>query len=221
MGTCTVLNGPKRRNWPAGQYNLINPASCWSSTAPLSSWLNQRGVACMAWGHCWNAKLDPNTTNDTAAIAHYRDTIVAPAAAGATALGMDECADLSGPHYGHMPKDIPGEKKMALAAEGFRQGKQLHPDLFIAAWNPGSTAEPDGTFGKLVKDGTIDLAMFECYTHFPPYMIAPGSGFQDGPISRWFPRFEYARKAGWLNHSIPCLGMMFGKSALNPTGWSR
>ena len=205
--------------YPPHTYNLVNPDICWSSTKPLTSWLNQRGVACMVWGHCWNAKLNPNT-NDSTAIAHFRNVIVAPATAGATSLGMDECADLTGP-WGHLPNDIPGEKKMALAAEGFRQGKKLHPDLFVAAWNPGSNAEPDGVFGDLVKDGTINLAMFECYTHIPPYMISRGGGYHDGPISQWFPRFEYARKAGWLNRSIPCLGMMFGQSELNPTGWTQ
>ena len=108
---------------------------------------------------------------------------------------------------------------MTLAAEGFRQGKKLHPELFVAAWNPGFDAEPDGIVSGLVKDGTFDLAMFETYNHYPPYMISPGGEFQNGNISQWFPRFEMARREGWLNRSIPCLGMMFGKSAMNPTGW--
>jgi hypothetical protein len=58
--------------------------------------------------------------------------------------------------------------------------------------------------------------MFETYTHYPPTLIKPGGEFQDGPISQWFPRFDYARKEGWLNRSIPCLGMLFAKSKLNP-----
>ena len=109
---------------------------------------------------------------------------------------------------------------MTLAAEGFRQGKKLHPELFVAAWNPGFSAEPDGIVSSLVKDGTFDLAMFETYTHYPPYLISPGGENQNGPISQWFPRFDMARKEGWLNRSIPCLGMLFGKSATNPTGWT-
>ena len=52
-------------------------------------------------------------------------------------------------------------------------------------------------------------------------MIHPGGEFQDGSVSQWSPRLEFARKEGWLNRSIPCLGMLFGKSKLNPTGWSQ
>lgn len=44
---------------------------------------------------------------------------------------------------------------------------------------------------------------------------------QNGHISQWFPRFDFARREGWLNRSIPCLGMLFGKSDLNPTGWTK
>ena len=44
---------------------------------------------------------------------------------------------------------------------------------------------------------------------------------QNGNISQWFPRFDFARREGWLNRSIPCLGMLFGKSELNPTGWTK
>ena len=58
-------------------------------------------------------------------------------------------------------------------------------------------------------------------THYAPYMIHPGGEFQDGSVSQWSPRLEFARKEGWLNRSIPCLGMLFGKSKLNPTGWSQ
>ena len=75
-------------------------------------------------------------------------------------------------------------------------------------------------------------------------MIHKGGEFQDGHIKNWFPRFDYARREGWLNRSIACLGMLFGearslgdfsldhvahtfmalfpgKSELNPTGWSQ
>ena len=115
---------------------------------------------------------------------------------------------------------------MALAAEGFRQGKAAHPELFVAACmccssvptvnqlplfnsdcdcpaltgNPGMSAEPDGIFSSLMKDGTFDLAMFEAYTVYPPAYGPPPSA----DISAWFPRMEYARKEGWLNRSIPC-----------------
>ena len=72
-----------------------------------------------------------------------------------------------------------------------------------------------------MKDGTFDLAMFETYTRYPPYMISPGGEQQNGKIDQWFPRFDFARKEGWLNRSIPCIGAMFGKSKLNPSGWTK
>jgi hypothetical protein len=97
----------------------------------------------------------------------------------------------------------------------------MRPKLFVAAWNPGGSAEPDGIFSGLMKDGTFNLAMFETYTRYPPSMISPGGEQQNGPISQWFPRFDYAREEGWLNRSIPCLGMIFGKSKLNPSGWTQ
>ena len=113
----------------------------------------------MAWTGCWGhhpSTWTPNTTNSTV-IAYYRDIIVNAADAGATAIGMDECGDLAGPHWGHLKGEIPGVKKMTLAAEGFRQGKALRPQLFVAAWNPGHTAELDGVFSGLMKDGTFTL----------------------------------------------------------------
>jgi hypothetical protein len=121
-------------------YNLLNPGSCYpksntteQSSTLLSRWLADRGVACMAWEHCWNQHFNPNTTNDSTVIASFRDVIVKSAQRGAVSIGLDECGDLSGPVWGHLPGDIPGERKMALAAEGFRQGKRLYPELFVAA----------------------------------------------------------------------------------------
>eukprot|EP01052_Picozoa_sp_SAG31_P003170 SAG31_NODE_119_length_23948_cov_9.957105_17_plen_481_part_00 len=58
-------------------------------------------------------------------------------------------------------------------------------------------------------------------THYAPYMIKPGGEFQDGNVSQWFRRLEFARREGWLHRAIPCLGMLFGKSKLNPTGWTQ
>ena len=172
-------------------YNLLNPGNCYpksntteQSSALLSHWLADRGVACMAWEHCWNAHFNPNTTNDSTVVASFRDVIVRSAQRGAVSIGLDECGDLSGPIWGHRPGDIPGEHKMALAAEGFRQGKKLYPELFVAAWNPGSGPEPDGVFSGLMKDGTFDLAMFETYTHYPGVLVHPGGEFQVRSIQR-------------------------------------
>jgi hypothetical protein len=176
---------PVDKLYPAHSYNLLNPGTCYPksntserSSELLSQWLADRGVACMAWEHCWNHKFNPNTTNDSTVIASFRDVITVSAQRGATAIGLDECGDLTGPHWGHIPNDIPGERKMALAAEGFRQGKKLYPELFVAAWNPGSGPEPDGIFSGLMKDGTFNIAMFETYTHYPGELVHPGGEFQ-------------------------------------------
>jgi hypothetical protein len=240
--------------YPPHTYNLLNPRGCYplstseeNSTTLLTRWLKRRGVACLAWESCWShAKILPNASN-TSVIEHFQSVIVGAADRGAVAIGLDECGDLAGPKWGHKPGEMPGEKKMALAAEGYRRAKKIRPHLWIAAWNPGFAAEPDGLFSGLMKDGTFDLAMFETCacspastilppssdlarapapamppadTHYAPYMIKPGGEFQDGSVSQWFGRLEFARKEGWLNRSIPCLGMLFGQSALNPTGWS-
>ena len=69
----------------------------------------------------------------TPVIDFFRQLIASPAENGATSIGMDECGDLAGDRWGHIPGDIPGVRKMALAAEGFRQAKAAHPDLFVAA----------------------------------------------------------------------------------------
>ena len=149
--------------YPPHTYNLLNPSECYNTTTPLADWLNQRGVACMAWESCWNTHFAKDT-NDSTVIEHFAEVITGPASMGATAIGLDECGDLVGPHWGHLPGQIPGVKKMSLAAKGLRKGKKQHPSLFVAAWNPGSSAEKDGIFSGLVKDHTFDLAMFETYT---------------------------------------------------------
>ena len=56
--------------------------------------------------------------------------------------------------------------------------KKLYPELFVAAWNPGSGPEPDGIFSGLMKDGTFNIAMFETYTHYPGELVHPGGEFQ-------------------------------------------
>jgi hypothetical protein len=35
--------------------------------------------------------------------------------------------------------------------------------------------------------------------HYPPYMVHKGGEFQNGHISAWFGRFDYARREGWSN----------------------
>ena len=36
-----------------------------------------------------------------------------------------------------------------------------------------------------------------------------------------YPRFRFARREGWINKSIACLGMLHGKSPQNPLGWTQ
>jgi hypothetical protein len=114
--------------YPLDSYNVLYPGTCFpnsntteNSTGLLADWLDKRGVACMSWAPCWNVRCG-NTTNDSTVIADFRDIIVSSADRGATAIGLDECGDLRG-RWGHLPGEIPGLKKMALAAEGFRRGK--------------------------------------------------------------------------------------------------
>ena len=131
--------------YPSHTYNLNNPTECFNTTVPLADWLNEHGVACMTWATCWEHSIHPNASN-ASVIEYFKNLIAEPAVNGATAIGMDECSDLAGPKWGHIPGDIPGLKKMTLAAEGFRQGKKLHPELFVAAWNPGfATRSPTGS----------------------------------------------------------------------------
>ena len=73
------------------------------------------------------------TGGPTPVIDFFRQLIASPAENGVTSIGMDECGDLAGDRWGHIPGDIPGVRKMTLAAEGFRQAKAAHPDLFVAA----------------------------------------------------------------------------------------
>jgi hypothetical protein len=144
--------------YPPHTYNLNTPAECFNTTQPLATWLAKRGVACMTWSTCWQPALGSisNTSNDSTVIDFFRRLIASPAENGATSIGMDECGDLGPDPY--VPGDIPGRRKMALASEGFRQAKAAHPELFVAAWNPGMGAEPDGIFSKLMKVSFTGLA---------------------------------------------------------------
>lgn len=61
---------PVDKLYPPHTYNLLNPGFCYpnsntteNTTGALSDWLDERGIACMAWGHCWKGL--PNTTNDS------------------------------------------------------------------------------------------------------------------------------------------------------------
>ena len=80
---------------------LANPAQCLNTTEPLAEWLNDRGAACMTWSTCWEKSIMPNTSN-ASVIETYKSLIVEPAVNGAAAIGMDECGDLAGPHWGHV-----------------------------------------------------------------------------------------------------------------------
>ena len=90
--------------YPPHSYNLANTAACMNTTAPLTEWLNKRGVACMDWATCWEPHpWLSNTSNDSTAIAGFKNIVVSAGKNGATAIGLDECGDLEGPHWGHIP----------------------------------------------------------------------------------------------------------------------
>ena len=153
--SCTLGYGPDGRHWrcnataspdetvvpvdklyPPNAYNLLNPGFCYpngntteNTTGLLADWLDKRGVACMAWGTCWSHGLGMgNSTNssvDSTVITHFRNAIVGLADEGATAIGLDECGDLNGPEWGHIPGEIPGSVPVDLCNTGL-QIQQIH-----------------------------------------------------------------------------------------------
>ena len=142
---------PIARLYPPHTYNIINPGRC--SSLEEVAWLGQRGITCMGWSWCFNM---PTTAamNDSTIVDHFRFAALGNGATFAQAspiVGMDECAELPG---------LDGAHKMALAAEGYRAAKKEQPELFLAAWNIGATS----VFSPLMRDGTIDLAIFETNT---------------------------------------------------------
>ena len=178
--------------YPPHSYNIANPADC---TRPaVRDWLAQRGVTCMEWQYCWNVPVPPNAS-DVEIIAMFKlQALGGPTRGGVT--GMDECGEVD-PH------------RMQLAAQGFREARNERPGMFLAAWNIGAHS----VFDELMHDGTIDLAIFETYTR--------EWGDVPAPITSFYPRLLAARAAGYSNRTIACLGFLYGKSDLNPNGWTQ
>ncbi len=90
-------------------------------------------------------------------------------------------------------------KSEQWAAEGLRQGREQWPDCFIAVWVTDLT-EP---LAALVRDGTVDLLILECYTHAPA-SLGPGPFAQSLPGV--YHRVGLVKKAGLLDKAIICLG---------------
>ena len=79
--------------------------------------------------------------------------------------------------------------------EGLRQGRKRWPDCFIAVWATDLT-EPLAT---LVREGTVDLLILECYTHAPA-SLGPGPFAQSLPGV--YHRVGLVQKARLLDKAI-------------------
>ena len=85
------------------------------------------------------------------------------------------------------------------AAEGLRKGRKQWPKCFIAVWVTDLT-EP---LAALVREGTVDLLILECYTHAPA-SLGPGPFAQSLPGV--YHRVGLVQKARLLDKAIICLG---------------
>jgi hypothetical protein len=92
-----------------------------------------------------------------------------------------------------------GPKAEAWAAEGLRAGRKRWPDCFVAVWVTDLT----DTLATLVRDGTVDLLILECYTHAPA-SLGPGPFAQSLPGV--YHRVGLVQKAKLLDKAIICLG---------------
>jgi hypothetical protein len=90
-------------------------------------------------------------------------------------------------------------KSEQWAVEGLRAGRKRWPDCFIAAWVTDLT-EPLAT---LVREGTVDLLILECYAHAPA-SLGPGPFAQS--ISGVYHRVGLVQTAHLLDKAIICLG---------------
>ena len=82
-----------------------------------------------------------------------------------------------------------------------------------------------------MADGTFDLAMLEGMTYNPdpgwnrdgsctPGGILPRGCCNTSDVSAYFPHLQWARDRGFSNRTAFCFGIILGKSALNPNGWT-
>lgn len=85
------------------------------------------------------------------------------------------------------------------AAEGLRAGRRRWPACFIAVWVTDLT----DTLAGLVRDGTVDLLILECYTHAPA-SLGPGPFAQS--LAGVYHRVGLVQKAGLLPKAIIGLG---------------
>jgi hypothetical protein len=91
----------------------------------------------------------------------------------------------------------PQSEQWAMA--GLRQGRKQWPNVFIAVWVTDLT----DSLATLVREGTVDLLILECYTHAPA-SLGPGPFAQSLPGV--YHRVGLVQTAGLLNKSIICLG---------------
>ena len=94
------------------------------------------------------------------------------------------------------------------AVEGLRQGRKQWPDCFIAVCVTDLT-EP---LAALVRDGTVDLLILECYTHASA-SLGPGPFAQS--LRGVYHRVGLVQEAHLLDKAIICLGHITDEPDLN------
>ena len=113
--------------------------------------------------------------------------------------------------------------------EGWRAARKKWPKNFVGAWWAGGC--PDEMFISLMLDGTFDLAMIEGYSYCPGCGDWPASANccansgvptdnKTKTQQEYYPKLDAARKHGFLNRTVFCLGWVIGKSQRNPGGWT-
>ena len=98
------------------------------------------------------------------------------------------------------------------AAAGWRQARQRWPLNFVTLWasHEGLTPDQQTVLAAIVREGTIDLLVFEAYTY-----NWEGSGSLDrAAIER---RLSWAKARGIISKTIPCFGFVLSTNPRNRT----
>ena len=190
-----------------------------------------RGITTLVDAQGWSDDASvPHTANDSiadfaATVAHFKQSTLldySKVTQRCRGVGINE--NLPYEHF-------KGER--AAAAQGFREARHdirtgARPPQLIASWSPNLG---DELFASLMADGTFDLAMLEGMTYNPdpgwnhdgsctPGGILPRGCSNTSDVSAYFPHLQWARDRGFSNRTAFCFGIILGKSALNPNGWT-
>jgi hypothetical protein len=141
---------------------------------------HRRGVTSLMWAY------GPNAPSDVAQSADwFEGQFAGIAQAGYVGAAVDEW-------------NVPDTDEMVPRfAEGLRRAKKRFPNLFVAVW----VTRPTPLFIQLMKEGAIDLAIIQGYTHVPE---RPDWAIAWDDLIR--ERVELMKKEGLLHKTIVCLG---------------